>query len=419
MSADGQDIQFQLDALNRRRQLAEQLAQQSGQPQQQQVVGGRIMDQGLAPAIRGITSLLAQGRATRAGNDAQQLQQQQSSGISSAISDYQNAPAEGKAAALQRLQRMSNTPASLAQSIIQQATAPKSPTILKKGEVAFDNATHQPIPGMSVPEEPKPMQHTAEGLIFDGKNYRDPDGNVLNAKQVQDWRIKMAGDRSKATADAKKSFNSRHEELLASLAVQNVSLPAGLRSKEQQTATLNGLIAKYPRLTSDEIASRIHSGIISLGAEKKETSTAAAIAGKTSVGENELIDFIPKALDASARVPRGDFMPFNKLVQIGEKNISDPDLKELYGRTQAILNAYDVVAARGGTDMEKRRHNREMLETADSTETYAVAAGVIADEARIAKKAARKSMLPFAERPNEDQPAPIESAAARAKRMGL
>lgn len=219
-----------------------------------------------------------------------------------------------------------------------------------------------------------------------------------------------AGRIAKADYDARKllmttrapsqqaSFATGDSELLASLAQRGVSLPQGLRSKEQMAATLKGLREKNAGLTPDEIAEKVAAGQIGFGAEKKETSTAAGIAGKTSVGENELIDFIPKALDASARVPRGSFVPFNKLVQLGEKNISDPDLKELYGRTQAILNAYDIVAARGGTDMEKRRHNREMLETADSAATYARAAAVIEDEARIAKKAARKSELPFSQR---------------------
>lgn len=280
--------------------------------------------------------------------------------------------------------------------------------------------------------KPHNLQGTSHGMRFDPQNgqYSDAEGRALSDAEVQ-ARMRPEADKpmdelSKLNADFKagriekkdyearkllmttrasggQTFGTPEGDLLASLAVQGVSLPAGLRSKEQQHSLLAGLLRKYPELSTDELATKIHSGQISFGAEKKETTTAAALAGRTSVGENELIDFIPKALAANEKVPRGSFMPFNKLVQLGERNISDPDLKELYGRTQAILNAYDIVAARGGTDMEKRQHNRAMLETADSPETYARAAAVIADEAKIAKGAARKSTLSFDEQKKLEQ----------------
>lgn len=191
MSADPSDIQAQLEALNRRRQLAEALAQQSGQPQQQQVVNGRVMDQGFAPALRGITSLIAQGQANRAADKSTQLQQQQQSGITSAIGDYQNAPPEGKAVALQRLQRLSNTPSTLAQSIIQQATAPKSPTILKEGETAFDPVTREPIPGLSVPKTPK-----VTGPLDPLSKLEDDFKNGRISKENYESRVKLLTTRA-------------------------------------------------------------------------------------------------------------------------------------------------------------------------------------------------------------------------------
>lgn len=66
MSTDVSSMQAQLDALNRRRQMMAQMAQQLGTPEQQQVVGGRVMDQGFSPIIRQIAGLLAQGRGNAA-----------------------------------------------------------------------------------------------------------------------------------------------------------------------------------------------------------------------------------------------------------------------------------------------------------------------------------------------------------------
>lgn len=207
------------------------------------------------------------------------------------------------------------------------------------------------------------------------------------------------------------SFGGDNGDLLAALAEKGVSLPAGFRSKSQQVALLDGLRSRNPGKSPDEIAQLVADGQISFGAEKKETTTAAGIAGRVSVGENELIDFAPKALAISAKVPRGDFVPFNKLKQLGERNISDPDLKELYGRTNAILNAYDVVASRGGTDKDKRAENRKNLETADSPQAYKRAVETMMDEARIAKGAARKAEGRSSDTGNQPPPQALKSLA--------
>jgi len=65
------------------------------------------------------------------------------------------------------------------------------------------------------------------------------------------------------------SVGEQQSALLAALASQGVALPAGLRSKEQQHATLNGLIAKYPDKSPDEIATLIKGGQIDFAGNKK------------------------------------------------------------------------------------------------------------------------------------------------------
>jgi hypothetical protein len=187
------------------------------------------------------------------------------------------------------------------------------------------------------------------------------------------------------------TFTPEMGALGAALAEKGVSLPAGLRSQSQQATMYQGLLDRHPDKTPDEIADMVKTGQIELGAQKKETQTAAALAGKTEVGENELVEFAPQALEASSKVPRGKFVPYNKLLQMGEASISDPDLKELKSWTNTVLNAYDVVAARGGTDKDKRAQNRENLMTADSPETYERALKVILKEAEGAKAAAIKA----------------------------
>jgi hypothetical protein len=140
-----------------------------------------------------------------------------------------------------------------------------------------------------------------------------------------------------------------------------------------------------------EIADLIKTAQIELGAQKKETTTAAGVAGRVSVAANELQTMAPLALAASAKVPRGSFLPISKLMQASQNALSDPALKDLQVKTNAMLNAYDMLAARGGTDKEKRQEAHNLLLTANSPEVYAVAIKAFMQEAEAALQAAERA----------------------------
>lgn len=183
------------------------------------------------------------------------------------------------------------------------------------------------------------------------------------------------------------SFGSSEGDLLAALAEQGVSLPAGMRSKEQQLATVRSLISRNPAMSADEIARKVGTGQIGFNVDKKETSTAAGISGKIRYAENEIQNIAPVIREASQLVPRGSFVPWNKLKQMGESSISDPNLKQLKSYMNTLSNAYDMLAARGGTDQEKRSHNRAMFDTADSPEALDAALQAVENEAALSDRA--------------------------------
>src|SRR6185312_8992447 len=72
------------------------------------------------------------------------------------------------------------------------------------------------------------------------------------------------------------------------------------------------------------------------------------------------------------RLPRTSFLPLNELIQGYEKKTLNPDQVELYGRTQAIVNTYAAVMARGAniTTDSARSHAEALLNTAGNAETY-------------------------------------------------
>lgn len=186
-------------------------------------------------------------------------------------------------------------------------------------------------------------------------------------------------------------FGPEEADLLGAIAERGISLPAGLRSKEQQIATLRSLVARNPGKTSEEIADALATGQLQFGVDRKATTVAAAAAGKVALGLNEIKEFAPQVLEASAKVARGSFLPYTKLAQMSDAQLNDPNLRDMKLTIQALLNAYDQVAARAGTDVGKREEAHKMLTSADSPEVLARAVERFGIEAEAAERAAQKA----------------------------
>jgi hypothetical protein len=200
--------------------------------------------------------------------------------------------------------------------------------------------------------------------------------------------LTVAGLRQKA---ASAGYTPAAQSLDAALADEGVALQGGSRSGPAYFARLDAIMRAHPGETAAQVAQGIKTGKISAAEAQKEGTTAAGIVGRTAVGENEIAAMAPSAIKASDALPRGQWVPANKAIQAVQAGSSDVKLKELAQRTNAILNAYDVVAARGGTDKEKREENRKNLLTADSPAAYKKAIEVMEDEARLAKGAGRQA----------------------------
>lgn len=237
-----------------------------------------------------------------------------------------------------------------------------------KWQVLTDPA-HKGADGKDVPAtQYRYNPESAKSTTLDGQPY-SPTGAA-----------KLGGGGSGSGAD----FTPKMGELMAATAEQGVSLPTGFRSKAQQIELYQGLLDRNPDKSADEIAKMLKTGQIEFGAQKKETQTAAGIAGKVEVAANELSRFVPLVRSASADLKRGNFTDLNSLIQTADSHISDPKLKTLKGYIVGTLNAYDVLASRGGTDKEKRAENRQQLLSADGDQAINAALDVIMKESDIA-----------------------------------
>lgn len=186
-------------------------------------------------------------------------------------------------------------------------------------------------------------------------------------------------------------FSPDDGDLLATLAEHGISLPAGMRSKEQQLATVRALRVQNPDLSNDEIATKIGTGQINFNSDKKAATVAAGQEGKVSTAVNELGPMGDQALAASAAVPRGSFVPFNKLIQMADSSISDPNLLTLKIKLNALNNAYNVLSARGGTDAGSRAHVAQLFSSANSPEGVAALVAGLKQEGAVAQAAAAKA----------------------------
>lgn len=215
--------------------------------------------------------------------------------------------------------------------------------------------------------------------------------------------------RANAAATAAKGYSEDEGALLGAMAEAGISIPAGLRSKEQIKATVASLLKRNPDLTPDEIAQKIGTGQIEFKAEGKALQVAAAQAGKVSLAAKEITKFSPLVLAASAAVPRGSFVPWSKLRQMTNAQISDPALLQFKAQMTSLNNAYDQLAARGGTDKDKRAHTHELFETANSHEAVVALTQALAQEGIAAEEAASESMKRGA---HATDPAPAATTTA-------
>lgn len=213
-------------------------------------------------------------------------------------------------------------------------------------------------------------------------------------------------------------FTPKIGDLMGALAEQGISPPPGARSKEQQVRLYQGLLDRNPDKTSDEIARMLKTGQIEFGAQKKETQTAAGIAGKVEVAADELKRFIPLVRSASADMKRGNFKSLNQLLQAGDDQISDPKLKTLKGLIVGAMNAYDVLAGRGGSDVGKREESRKQLLSAEGDGAINAALDVIQKESDIAQESAvEATKVPELESSSSSKKKPATAATVDHSKM--
>ena len=115
------------------------------------------------------------------------------------------------------------------------------------------------------------------------------------AGSLQTDQGKAAFDAYSAQQEADKhkgDFTPQHGALLAAMATAGVSLPAGLRSKQQQAATLQGLIDANPNASPTDIAELVRTGQLDFNGSKRSTGQLATVFASANAQATKLgLDF--------------------------------------------------------------------------------------------------------------------------------
>lgn len=137
--------------------------------------------------------------------------------------------------------------------------------------------------------------------------------------------------------------------------------PADIRAIDNAVASM----AAEQGLSANDLVQR---GIDLVGDTSRER-TASNMEGKMTPASIEAHGAFKIAREAADNLPRSDFVPFNKLMQMGQAAWSDPKLKKvLVAYNTAVMTYSRAVNPSGVGTVDSQQHAREILQAADGPE---------------------------------------------------
>jgi len=110
---------------------------------------------------------------------------------------------------------------------------------------------------------------------------------------------------------------------------------------------------------------------VNFTAQTAGARTAAVRGANVDMSVREAQNTFPLALDASAALPRTEFVPWNKAVQMVQAGTSSPALARFVTANQAVITAYAQAMSRANVTTDHSRISAErLLSTATSPEAY-------------------------------------------------
>jgi hypothetical protein len=127
--------------------------------------------------------------------------------------------------------------------------------------------------------------------------------------------------------------------------------------------------------------------------EKAAARTGATRAANIGMAVAEAQQTFPLVRQASAALPRGQFVPANRALQAAQTNTGDPRVVALGTALNTSVNAYArAIAPTGVPTVHDKEHARELLSTANTPEQLNAVLNVMEKEMAAAQKAPAEVM---------------------------
>lgn len=259
---------------------------------------------------------------------------------------------------------------------------------------------------------------TADGLVWDGKNYKDPDGNVLNAEQVRQWKANLTGARADATNKSKTAIGTSLSDQAVDLAARRMQngekardVLANFGRGTQGAADIRAVQNRFAALAAEsgtdaaDIATRVQE----LSAEGRTRTELGAREGKIAPRVQEAQNFAKIALEASKNVPRGNSTDWNKLIQFKDAHFSDPALAKFHAANVSLINAYAAAVGAGSPTVHDKEVGETMLRTVAGQKGYEAAVQQILTETQAALDAPKQVMESMRNKDKKGVPPPTNS----------
>jgi len=170
----------------------------------------------------------------------------------------------------------------------------------------LDQFRQQLTTAASAAPPPAPIKLSQGDVLLDPNNPSAPPLASAAPKSTVEW--KDAGDRlipvnnvtgqqvpglapipkTQTPTQEAKNFAPDESQLMGALAEQGVSLPAGLRSREQMKSTFRGLLDRNPGKTPDQVADLVRTGQLDFNGAKKSTAQLMTQAASANVQASKL-----------------------------------------------------------------------------------------------------------------------------------
>jgi hypothetical protein len=207
-----------------------------------------------------------------------------------------------------------------------------------------------------------------QGTVDPTTGIRTSSGTTVAKSMTPDQAAKIQLAKSGALTDDTKQFMA--ERLLngekASAVLGNLGRGAQGAADLRDVQNLLPTLAKQKGIGAGQLANIMQN----TAADARTLTELGAREGKIAPRVQEAINFGEVAKTASADVPRGTFVPWNRLSQMTDASMSDPKLAKLKAATNSLINAYAAAVGGGSPTVHDKEAAEHMLSTAQSPEAY-------------------------------------------------